>query len=74
VPFKAGAEMLADEFVDSLLKQDLSKRTIGKHQMNIEMFMVYLTQYTDADDFATVRKGMVNTEFFEWYRRKVLDR
>jgi hypothetical protein len=31
-------------------------------------------QYTDADDFATVRKGMVNTEFFKWYRRKVLNR
>ena len=73
-PFKAQAEMLADEFVDSLHKQGLSKRTINKHQMNIEMFIVYLTQYTDADDFATVRKGMVNTEFFQWYRRKVLDR
>ena len=36
--------------------------------------MVYLTQYTDADDFATVRKGAVNTEFFRWYRRKVLHR
>jgi hypothetical protein len=35
---------------------------------------VYLTQYADADDFATVRKGVVNTEFFRWYRRKVLNR
>ena len=66
--------MLAEEFIDSLHKQGLSKRTVNKHRMNIEMFIVYLTQYTDADDFATVRKGMVNTEFFQWYRRKVLDR
>jgi site-specific recombinase XerD len=73
-PFKAQADMLADEFVDSLHKQGLSKRTINKHQMNIEIYIVYLTQYTDADDLATVRKGMVNTEFFQWYRRKVLDR
>jgi site-specific recombinase XerD len=73
-PFKAQAEMLADEFIDSLDKQGLTERTISKHQMNIEIFIVYLTQYTDADDFATVRKGMVNTEFFQWYRRKVLNR
>jgi hypothetical protein len=38
------------------------------------MFIVYLTQYSDADDFATVRKGLVNTEFFRWYRGKVLQR
>jgi site-specific recombinase XerD len=73
-PFKVQAEALAEEFIDSLHKQGLSKRTINKHQMNIEIFIVYLKQYTDADDFATVRKGMVNTEFFQWYRRKVLDR
>ena len=73
-PFKTQAEVLAAEFITSLRRQGLSKRTINKHQMNMEMFIVYLTQYTDADDFATIRKGMVNTEFFQWYRRKVLNR
>jgi site-specific recombinase XerD len=73
-PFKAQAEVLADEFIASLHREGLSRRTVNKHQMNIEIFIVYLTQYTDADDFATVRKGMVNTEFFQWYRRKVLNR
>jgi site-specific recombinase XerD len=73
-PFKAQAETLADEFIDYLDEQGLSKRTIRKHGQNIEIFIVYLTQYTDADDFATVRKGAVNTEFFRWYRRKVLNR
>jgi site-specific recombinase XerD len=73
-PFKAQAEALADEFIDYLDEQGLSKRTIRKHGQNVEIFIVYLTQYTDADDFATVRKGVVNTEFFRWYRRKVLNR
>ena len=73
-PFKAQAEALAAEFADHLREQGLAKRTINKHQMNMEMFIVYLTQYTDADDFATVRKGIVNTEFFQWHRRKVLNR
>jgi len=73
-PFKAQAEALADEFIKDLRRQALSERTIRKHSQNIEIFIVYLTQYTDADDFATVRKGVVNTEFFRWYRRKVLDR
>jgi len=73
-PFKAQAEALADEFVDHLREQGLSKGTISKHGKNIAMFIVYLTQYTDADDFAAVRKGVVNTEFFRWYQRKVLDR
>ena len=73
-PFKVEAETLADEFIDYLGEQGLSKRTIRKHGQNIEIFIVYLTQYTDADDLATVRKGVVNTEFFRWYRRKVLNR
>jgi site-specific recombinase XerD len=73
-PFKAQAEALADEFIKDLRRQGLSERTIRKHGQNIEIFIVYLTQYTDADDFATVRTGVVNTEFFRWYRRKVLDR
>jgi site-specific recombinase XerD len=73
-PFKAEAETLADEFIDYLDEQGLAERTIRKHGQNIEMFIVYLTQYTDADDFATVRKGVVNTEFLRWYRRKVLNR
>jgi site-specific recombinase XerD len=73
-PFKAQAETLASEFIDYLQEQGLSKRTISKHNQNIEIFIVYLTQYTDADDFATVRKGVVNTEFFRWYRGKVWNR
>ena len=73
-PFKAQAEALADEFVKDLRRQGLSERTIRKHGQNIEIFIVYLTQYTDADDFAAVRKGVVNTEFFRWHRRKVLAR
>lgn len=73
-PFKVQAETLAGEFIDHLQEQGLSKRTISKHDQNIEIFIVYLTQYTDADDFATVRKGVVNTEFFRWYRGKVWNR
>jgi site-specific recombinase XerD len=73
-PFKAQAEALSDEFIAYLHEQGLSKRTIRKHGQNIEIFIVYLTQYTDTDDFATVRKGVVNTEFLRWYRRKVLNR
>jgi site-specific recombinase XerD len=73
-PFKAQAEALADDFIDHLREQGLSRATINKHSRNIEIFIIYLTQYTDADDFATVRKGVVNTEFFRWYRGKVLDR
>jgi site-specific recombinase XerD len=73
-PFKAQAEALVDEFIEYLYDQGLSERTIRKHSQNIGIFVVYLTQYTDADDFAAIRKGMVNTEFFRWYRRKVLNR
>ena len=73
-PFKAQAEALIDEFIEYLHEQGLSKRTVRKHGQNIDIFIVYLTQYTDVDDFATVRKGTVNTEFFRWYRRKVLHR
>jgi hypothetical protein len=73
-PFTAQAEALAAEFIDYLYQQGLSQRTVRKHSQNIDMFIVYLTQYTDTDDFATVRRGVVNTSFFRWYRRKVWDR
>ena len=73
-PFKAQAEALVNEFIDYLYDQDLSERTIRKHGRNIGVFIVYLTQYTGANDFATVRKGVVNTNFFRWYRRKALVR
>jgi site-specific recombinase XerD len=73
-PFKDETEALADEFIDYLYEQGLSKRTVRKHSQNIDIFIIYLTQYTDEDDFATIGKGAVNTNFFRWYRRKVLAR
>jgi site-specific recombinase XerD len=73
-PFEARAEALMDEFIAYLRDQGLSRSTVNKHGQNIEIFIIYLTQYTDADDFATVRKGVVNTEFLRWYRRKVMNR
>jgi site-specific recombinase XerD len=71
-PFKAQAEALVNEFIDYLYEQGLSERTVRKHGQNIGMFVVYLTEYTGEDDFASVGKGTVNTNFFRWYRRKVL--
>ena len=73
-PFKAQAEELVDEFTEYLRDQGLSQGTVRKHGQNIGIFIVYLTQYTDADSFATVGRGVVNTNFFRWYRRKVLNR
>ena len=73
-PFKAQAEELVDEFTEYLRDQGLSQGTVRKHGQNIEIFIAYLTQYTDADSLATVGRGVVNTNFFRWYRRKVLNR
>lgn len=71
-PFKAQADALFDEFIEYLEDQGLSDRTIRKHGSNIHMFITYLVDYTDEEDFATIRKGNAYTNFQKWYKRKVM--
>ncbi len=70
-PFRNKLESLKDEFVDYLL-QKFSPRTVDKHAWIVEMFIKFICDYTDVQTIEEITRGMVNTEFKQWYNRKVI--
>lgn len=71
-PFREQADSLFEEFLDFLKKKGLSARTVQNHSLNLQALIGYLVDYTEEEDFARIGKGNVRTNFFRWYRRKVL--
>ena len=37
------------------------------------MFVEFISRQTDVEDIEEITKGIVNTHFRQWYKRKVLD-
>ncbi len=64
---------LNDEFGVSL-KKKYSRRTARKHTSVVDLFIIFLCDYTDVARLEDVTRGMVNSHFRRWYRSKVLDR
>jgi site-specific recombinase XerD len=71
-PFRKGLEALRTEFYDFLAGK-VSERTARKHVGTVEMFIEFICQYTDVQDISEITKGMVNTHFRTWWKRKVWD-
>jgi len=72
-PFRELLEGLNGEFGASLEKK-YSRKTVRKHTSIVDLFIIFLTEYTDVERLEDVTRGMVNSHFRRWYRRKVLDR
>ena len=72
-PFRALLENLNTEFAASLEKK-YSRRTVLKHTGIVDLFIIFLCDYTDVERLEDVTRGMVNSHFRRWYRSKVLDR
>ena len=72
-PFVNNLNKLNEEFEDYLGKEGLSERTISKHCGIIDRFIDFLAKYTDVERIDDVTKGMANTHFRDWYKRKVWD-
>jgi len=72
-PFRALLENLNKEFAASLEKK-YSRRTVLKHTGIVDLFIIFLCDYTDVERLEDVTRGMVNSHFRRWYRSKVLDR
>ncbi|MFH1641912.1 MAG: DUF6398 domain-containing protein [Nanoarchaeota archaeon] len=72
-PFVNSLNKLNEEFGDYLDEKSLSGRTISKHCGIIDLFIDFLARYTDIEKIDDVTKGMANTHFKNWYRRKVWD-
>lgn len=48
-----------------------SRSTVSRHAAVVEMFNEFLARQTDVLDYAEVTRGIANTHFRAWYKRKV---
>ncbi|WP_019502057.1 site-specific integrase [Pseudanabaena sp. PCC 6802] len=71
-PFKQSLEQLNQEFADFLGAKYVAK-TVRKHTGIVDMFIEFICRYTDVEKIDDITKGMVNSQFRSWYKRKVWD-
>jgi site-specific recombinase XerD len=70
-PFRQSLEALNDDFAVHLAAK-YSKRTVNKHTGTVDLFIHFLCDYTDVERLEDVTRGMVNSHFRSWCKRKVL--
>jgi len=71
-PFVEKCEAILDEFYDYLVdEKSLSERTANSHYQVIHVFNEFLAHQTEVGDYSEVTKGIANTYFKQWYKRKV---
>ena len=71
-PFRQQLTALNEEFYENLLSK-FSDRTASKHTRIIDVFIDFICRYTDAESVEDITRGMVNTHFKQWWKRKVWD-
>jgi site-specific recombinase XerD len=71
-PFRKHLENLNQEFKDYLATKYVPK-TVRKHGSIVSLFIDFICHYTDVQSIEEITKGMVNSHFRSWYRRKILD-
>lgn len=58
------AEYLATKYV---------KKTVNKHTGIVDMFIEFICRHTDVEHLEEITRGMVNSHFRSWYKKKVWD-
>ena len=71
-PFRRKLADLNEEF-HARLAEKYSERTARKHSSIVDLFIEFLCRQTDAERIEEITRGMVNTHFRAWYKRKVWD-
>ena len=71
-PFREYLEGLQQEFEEHLSAK-YGRKTVRKHADIVWLFIQFLCNYTDVEEIEEITRGMVNTHFRRWYKRKVLD-
>lgn len=71
-PFRQSLERLNEEFGEFLATKYVAK-TVRKHTVIIDSFIHFICGYTDVNALEEITKGMVNSHFRSWYKRKVMD-
>jgi hypothetical protein len=70
--FRRSLQKLNGDFSRSLASR-YTRRTVQKHRLILACFTDYLCDYTDVRSLEQVTKGMVNSGFRRWYKRKLWD-
>ena len=71
-PFRQYLEGLRAEFAQHLAAR-YSRKTVRKHAQIVALFVDFLCDYTDVETIEEITRGMANSAFRQWYKRKVLD-
>ena len=71
-PFRQSLLKLNQEFHQFLLTK-YSERTAQKHTSIVELFIAFICRQTDVEGIEEITRGMVNTHFKKWWKRKVWD-
>lgn len=71
-PFRQQLIKLNEDFHASLLAK-YTERTANKHSSIVGLFIEFIYKQTDAMSFDEITRGMVNTHFKQWWKRKVWD-
>ena len=69
-PFRQSLLQLNEEFAEYLSKK-VSQRTVRKHTSIIDLFIEFICRKTDVETIGEITRGMVNTHFKKWWKRKV---
>jgi len=69
-PFRAYLEELNAAF-GAYLATKYTRKTVLSHTGVIDTFIDFLCDYTDLERLEDVTRGMVNSGFRSWYKRKV---
>lgn len=71
-PFKQLLLSLCDDF-SVVIEKKYVKKTVRKHTGIVKLFIDFVCNYTDVQNISEITKGMVNSHFRKWWKRKVWD-
>ena len=71
-PFRQYMLSLNQEF-EEYLSTKFSDRTVQKHTSIVFLFIDFICRQTDVESIEEITRGMVNTHFKRWWKRKVWD-
>ena len=71
-PFRQYLLGMNQDFRESL-ESKFSARTARQHSSIVELVVDFICRHTDVEKIEGITKGMVNTHFKNWWRKKVWD-
>lgn len=71
-PFRQYMNALNAHFAEYLATKYV-KKTVNKHTGIVDMFIEFICRHTDVEQLEEITRGMVNSHFRSWYKKKVWD-